>query len=69
MLLKSCEEEEQEEEKEEKEEVCVGERGVFSQMRQSREGRVACDGNYRVVNVKKTENTGFVCELLKTYSF
>lgn len=37
-------------------------------MRQSREVRVACDGNYRVVNIKKTENTGFLCELLITYS-
>lgn len=43
-------------------------RGGFSHMRQSRERRIACDGNYGVVNVKKTENTGFLCELLKTYS-
>lgn len=45
-----------------------GREGGFSQMRQSREVRVACDGNYRVVNIKKTENTGFLCELLITYS-
>jgi len=39
--------------------VPVGKRGVFSQMRQNREEGVACDGNYREVNIKKTENTDF----------
>lgn len=46
MLQKSCEEEEKEDdEEEEQEEVYIGERGIFSQMTQSREQRVAGDGN------------------------
>lgn len=61
MLQKSCEEKEKEDEEEqEKEEVHVGERDIFSQLTHSRERRVACDGNYGIINVKKTENTVFL---------